>query len=389
MAITLNQVWSLLESEILALEIETIATDAALGRVLAADLRARRAHPHWDIAAMDGYGFIASEQCQTLSLIGVSAAGEPFSDRVLAGQCVRIFTGAAIPEGVDTVAMQEDCVLQGDTVSVPASAPQRFIRQQGCDFAADAELLHAAAKLHSRDLALILAAGHRLIPVRKKSRWRLLATGSELADADTETGTINSNIPALHALLLQQGAEVLSAQTCIDDPVLLQRAIHSACDGDVLLLTGGVSVGDKDLVRPCLEDLGAEILFHGVLMKPGKPSLLARLGNTWVLGLPGNPVSAQVCGHLLALPLLRGLSGTKPCAPEFIAAQSCEVLPKGIARENYLRGVYAHDHDGRVRVSLLANQDSAGLLSLAQANCLVRIATHAPAQKSCAIVPLD
>lgn len=339
---------------------------------------------------MDGYGFAAAQQPQKLRLVGTSAAGGAFHNTVDTGQCVRILTGAAIPKGVDTVAMQEDCAIHGDLVSVPASSIGAFIRRQGSDFAAKESIVPAHKTLHSRHIAVLLAAGHSTVRVVKKSRWRLLATGSELQDADSNNeGTINSNIPALHGLLHQQGAEILSAQTCIDDTVLLKNTIQGALDGDVLLLSGGVSVGDKDLVRPCLEALGAEILFHGVLMKPGKPSLLARLGTTWILGLPGNPVSAQVCGHLLALPLLRTLSGIESCAPDFFTARATEPLPRGIARENFLRGYCSHDDQGRMQVSLMDNQDSAGLWSLAEANCLVRIPINAPAGNSCAIILLD
>ena len=383
----LDQVWQLLDTEIPTLDSERIATESACGRVLAAPLIARCGHPHQDIAAMDGYGFSASNQPQELSLIGLSAAGEPFEGTVQAGQCIRILTGAAIPEGVNTVAMQEDCATNTDTVSVPASPLGKFIRAQGCDFPEGAEIATPHKTLHSRDVALILAAGHGAVSVIKKSRWNLLATGSELRAVDSKReGTINTNIPALQSLLQQHGAEVLLAKTCADDATLLKDTIKTALsDADVVLLTGGVSVGDKDLVRPCLEALGAEIFFHGVLMKPGKPSLLAKIGTTWILGLPGNPVSAQACGYLLALPLLRALSGIPSCAPKFIAAHSKTLLPKGIQRENFLRGHCHHDQNGMMQVRLMPNQDSAGLQSLAKANCLVRVAINAPESHDCTV----
>ncbi|NQY81631.1 MAG: molybdopterin molybdotransferase MoeA [Alphaproteobacteria bacterium] len=379
MAISLAEAWAIFATTTEPLATKIIAVTEAIGRVLPTPLIAQRAHPHTDIAAMDGYGFAATPVPCALELVGTAAAGEPYNGTVQAEQCVRILTGADIPAGVTTVAMQEDCAVKENRVRVPASPAREFIRCQGSDFTLGTEICASKRALSSRDIAVALAAGWANIIVHRAPRLRLLATGSELHKPGSTVGTINSNIHALRALLLSHGAKILSANHCPDDARQLKISINDAQDSDLLLITGGVSVGNKDLVRPCLEALGAEILFHGVLMKPGKPSLFARLKCSLVLGLPGNPVSAQVCGQLLALPLLRALSGIQTLAPTFVTAITTTVIPAGGMRENYLRGFCIIDDDSVLRVRPMPNQDSAALHSLAGANCLIRVPIGAPA----------
>ena len=387
-AIPLEHAWTLIKRHAVGLETEDVAVEASVGRVLAEEVTARRPHPHEDMAAMDGYAFAASTHAQSLKCIGISAAGENFSHPVAEGQCVRIFTGAALPPGTNCVAMQEDCSREGDRVTVPATDAGRFTRHAGDDFKTSQQLCPAGIRIDHRQLALLLAGGIERVSVSYPVRVHLIASGTELRPAGSQTGTINSNQPALAALLNSEGATITATAALGDDFADLAAGITAAQNSDLLILTGGVSVGDRDLIRPVLDSLGAKILFHGVMMRPGKPSLFARLGTTLVLGLPGNPVSAMVCGQLLALPTVRTMQGIAAPRPQFIAAHTEAPLPKGGPRENFLRATYHADPQARLHVAAHHQQDSAGLLALAESNCLIRRPVNAPAAPSGEVVEI-
>lgn len=390
--IALAEAWQCFATHAEPTSSEILSLTEAHHRVLCAPLIAKRAHPHTGIAAMDGYGFASSDTPSTKTLIGIASAGTPFPDEVGPKDCVRILTGADIPRGVTTVAMQEECTVSAGAVRLPASGEGKFIRHRGGDFDVGTLVCPAGIPLSSRDIAVGLAAGYESVAVYRPIRIAILATGSELSEPGSSEGTINSNMYALSALLGAAGGHIVSTNLCADDPASLQATILQNTDADLLILSGGVSVGDRDYVRHCLEAVAAEIVFHGVAMKPGKPSLYARFANTHILGLPGNPVSAQVCAELLAKPLLSRLQGRENFTPVFRTALCTVALPKGLVRENYLRGRCSSTDDGTCEVRLMDNQDSAALLNLAQGNCLIKIGLgvpERPANSPCEILPLD
>lgn len=355
-----------------ALPIETIAVAEAGGRWAASDIIARRSQPAADLSAMDGYAVRHMDLPGPFRIIGESAAGKGFPGSPGAAEAVRIFTGAAVPEGADTVIMQENCAREGDTLRLTAEppAPGRDIRVRGSDFSEHALLVARGARMTPAAIALAIMGGHGTVPVHRRARIALISTGDELAAPGAVTGPHQipaSNGPMLAAMLRSTGCDVDDMGVVGDDLDSIKGAVDAARRHDVILTIGGASVGDHDLVKPAFLACGATLDFIKVALKPGKPLMAGRLGNALVLGLPGNPVSAYVTCFLFALPLVRKLMGAATPLPPVLPLPLGAAMPAVGNRTEFIRGKI---EDGRALP--FRNQDSAALALLAEAAILVR-----------------
>jgi molybdopterin molybdotransferase len=366
--------------------IEWVALSDAFGRVLASDIAARTAVPPHDVSQMDGYAVRAADlatQPATLRVIGAAPAGHPFGGAVGPGQAVRLFTGSVIPRGADAVIAQEDSSRDGDLVTLTETArPGKFVRKQGQDFSPGDVLVRAPRRLNPRDIGLIAAANHPWVPVRRKPRVAILATGDEIAlpgDPIPPGGLVSSNSHGLSALVRQAGGEPLHLGIATDDSAALVRAADSAAGADLLVTTGGASVGEHDLVRSALGERGLALDFWTVAMRPGKPLMWGRLGGLPLLGLPGNPVSALVCGMIFLAPAIAVLSGLPAASPATIRVRMAVDLVANDRRADHLRATLAPGEDGIPLATPFPVQDSGMLARLAWADCLVLRAPHAPA----------
>jgi molybdopterin molybdotransferase len=379
---------------------ETAALDAAHGRVLAESLAARRTQPPADVSAMDGYAVRAEDLAAPptrLRLIGEVAAGRPFEGTVGAGEAVRIFTGGVLPAGADTVVIQERASREGDAVTVEvATARGRNVRARGLDFSAGQVLLAAGRRLTDRDLALAAAMNHPVLPVSRRPRVGMLATGDELVSPGTEAGPgqiVYSNGFAITALAEREGAEVIDLGIAPDRLDATIAAIDRAAADrlDVLVTSGGASVGDYDLVQRALAARGMDLAFWRVALRPGKPMMHGTLGPMRVLGLPGNPVSSYVCAVLFLVPLIRRLTGRSDLQPPTEPAVLGRDLAANDERADYLRGTLDRRVDGTLVATPCPLQDSSVLAPLAVADCLILrppFAAAAPAGSACSIVKL-
>ena len=379
---------------------ESVPLSDAYGRVLTADLAALRTQPPEALSAMDGYAVRAADVATVpvrLKIIGEVAAGHPFPGVVGAGEAARIFTGGVLPPGADTIVIQENTMRDGDTVLVNTGAGKgKHVRIAGLDFARGDVPLRAGRRLSDRDLALAAAMNHPTVPVHRRPRIAVLATGDELVMPGTNPGPgeiVYSNGFATMALARREGGEVLDlgiAPDRIDETVAAVRRARAA-KADILVTSGGASVGDHDLVQKALASEGLELSFWQVAMRPGRPMMHGRLGDMHVLGLPGNPVSAYVCSVLFLVPLIRRLVGRQDVDVPQEAAVLGRDLPANDERADYLRATLTIGPDGQAVATPAPIQDSSMLVPLAQADCLVVREPHAPAAKAgsrCAIVKL-
>ncbi len=379
---------------------ERVPLNEAQGRVLAADVAALRTQPPADVSAMDGYAARAADVSSvpaTLKLIGEVAAGHPFDGEVGAGETARIFTGGVVPPGADTIVIQENTTREGNSVFVTtSSAPGRHIRRAGLDFATGQTLLGKGRRLTDRDVMLAAAMNHPAVPVHRRPRVAVLGTGDELVAPGTTPGPgeiVYSNGFALMGLARAEGAEVIDLGIVadrIEETIVAIRRGREA-GADILLTSGGASVGDYDLVQQALAAEGLKLSFWRVALRPGRPMMHGRLGAMHVLGLPGNPVSAYVCAFLFLVPLLRRLAGRADLeAKSESAVLGCD-LPQNDERADYLRATLASGTDGVLVVTPVPVQDSSMMAALAKADCLLVRAPHAPAAKAgsrCAILKL-
>jgi len=357
---------------------EHVTLNAAANRWAAIDVMALRTQPAADLSAMDGYAIRFDDLPGPIAVIGESAAGRPFAGKVDAGQAVRIFTGAALPEGADTVLIQEDARRDGDTITLTGDGPAArgaHVRERGRDFRQDERLIHAGDHLTPSRIALAAMAGHGTVPVHRPIRVAIAATGDELVPpgvplADGQLP--ESNTALLVAMLANLPAEAIQMGILPDDRAILSSTFAQV-DADILVTTGGASVGDHDLVRPALEDIGAKPDFWRVAMRPGKPMMAARVRETVVLGLPGNPVSAFVTATLFLAPLVRHMSGAADPWPRTVKATLADAIGPTGARADHLR---AHLKDGVA--TPLDQQDSSMLRALSHANCLIVRQANAP-----------
>ena len=366
---------------------ETVALDAAYHRVLARDVAALRTQPPQAMSAMDGYAVRsadASAVAARLKVIGEVAAGRPFERAVGKGEAIRIFTGGVVPEGADAVIIQEDTVVEDGGITITEAAiAGRHIRPAGVDFRKGDILLARGTRLTDRDLSLAAGMNYAELPMRRRPKVAILATGDELVMPGSNPGPgqiVYSNGYALRALAHQEGAETIDLGIAADTVEATTRGIRHARDSgaDILITTGGASVGDHDLVKQSLEAEGVTMAFWRIAMRPGKPMMHGRLGALRVIGLPGNPVSSYVCGFLFLVPLIRALSGRT----DVHHAHETALLGRDVAandmREDYLRARLEVRKDGELVATPVDHQDSSLLANLAAARALVIRPPFAP-----------
>ena len=367
------------------LEAEPVGLDRARGRVLAEDLAARLTQPPFDASAMDGYAVRAADVASlpaTLRLIGASLAGAGFAGRVGRGEAVRIFTGAPVPRGADTIVIQENTDEAGGMLRVKDAAPGRHIRPRGQDFKQGEVLLSAGTRLGPRELMLAAAMNQAELPVRRKPKVAILATGDEVVPPGSELAKdqIVSSVPCgLAALIERHGGEAMSLGIAKDEAASLVTLASAGRAADILLTIGGASVGDRDLVASALKPEGLEVDFWKIAMRPGKPLLYGRLGSQRVLGLPGNPVSAFVTALVFLVPMLElmlGLARTSRPEPEAVLGKA---LQANAEREHYMGAVSEWREDGIRVVRPMPSQDSSLVAGLAHADCLIVRVPQAPA----------
>jgi molybdopterin molybdotransferase len=384
------------------LDEENVILNVAYGRVLAQDLKALRTQPPFPNSAMDGYALRSADTIAapvTLTLVGESAAGRAFEGAVGPGEAARIFTGAPMPEGADTIVIQEDVSREGERIGLSAVVPAGDnLRPAGMDFRTGEALIPAGRLLSPRDVALAAAANHTKLAVRRRARVAILATGDELVPPGGALGPaqiIASNNFAVAGIVEACGGVAIDLGIAVDELGALKTAINRARDArvDVLVTLGGASVGDHDLVQKALMSSGMELGFWRIAMRPGKPLMYGRLGPLRVLGLPGNPTSSVVCAILFLRPLLRALHGeTNPGADLSQAARLAVDVPANGVRQDYMRASLGHSDDGFLLATPVANQDSSLVKTMARADGLiVRPSNAAPAKAGdpCRVIPCD
>lgn len=391
--LTLDDAQTRLLALVSPLATEWVDIDGAFGRYLTEPLLARRTQPTADLSAMDGYAVRAADIAGPWLVIGESAAGHPFSGSVASSEAVRISTGAIVPRGADCIVMQEDVHREGSLLRLtgtPPAPPARHVRKAGMDFCKGAVILEPGTALGAAQIALAVSAGHGHLPVARIARVAVIDSGDELAPDPAHCGP--HQIPASNGVMLCAMVRSLPVQTTRIGPVpdttgALLAALDRCHDADVIVTSGGASVGDHDLVRPALEAWGASLDFWKVAIQPGKPILVAqrRKGqrSQLIVGLPGNPVSSFVTAYLFLLPLLRGLAGAAAPLPRSVTVKTATRLPANGQRRQFLRAVW----DGR-HVTPVAVQDSGALAALAAGNALIDRPAQAPAVAAGAEVPI-
>ncbi|MGB0750054.1 MAG: gephyrin-like molybdotransferase Glp [Magnetospiraceae bacterium] len=378
---------------------ELVSLSEALGRVLAAPAVSRITQPFADVSAMDGHAVRGADVASpgaSLTVIGESAAGRGLAETLQPGQAARIFTGAPLPAGADTIVIQEIVESDGATIWVAESVPEgRFVRKRGMDFTEGDALIHPGKILTARDVGLLAAMNIPWVSVSRRPRVALLATGDELVMPGEQIGPdqiLSSNTVALMAAIRVFGGDPFSLGIAKDDAADLAKKIETGRRADLLITIGGASVGDHDLVKTILDAAGFRRLFHKVRMQPGKPTIFGHLGETPVLGLPGNPVSALVMTHIFVRAALEGMLGIapEPDQPPLTAVLTHD-LRAGHSRQEYMRGTLGRAEDGSLVVDTFAIQDSSLLARLSAADCLVIRPVDAPAAKAgdrVSIIPL-
>jgi molybdopterin molybdotransferase len=379
---------------------EMVALDQAYHRVLARDIAALRTQPPQAMSAMDGYAVRSVDAAHIgarLKVIGEVAAGRPFVTALGAGEAVRIFTGGVIPEGADAVVIQEDTIAEGGSVTISEAArPGRHIRPAGIDFSRGDVLLAKGIRLTDRDLSLAAGMNYPELAVRRRPKVALLATGDELVMPGSIPGPgqiVYSNGYALRAQARAEGAETIDLGIAADTVEATTQGIRRAreASADILITTGGASVGDHDLVKQSLQAEGVTIAFWKIAMRPGKPMMHGRLGTMRVIGLPGNPVSSYVCGFLFLVPLIRALSGRTDIHHRSETALLGRDVVANDLREDYLRARLELRDDGVLIATPVDHQDSSLLGNLAAARALVirpPFAPQAAAGSPCEILQL-
>lgn len=380
-------------------ESETLPLAQAAGRVLAQSLTARRTQPPFDASAMDGYAVRSQDVARlpaTLRVIGTAPAGKRFAGSVGAGEAVRIFTGAPVPEGADTIVIQEDTKRPAeDSVEIiDAPAPGRHIRRRGLDFREGDALLEKGRVLDASALSLAAAANYPSLAVVKRPLLAVIATGDELMPPGSETGPdqiIASNAYGVAAIAAEAGARVLDLGIAPDRKEAIAALVRRAVDegADVLVTLGGASVGDHDLTHEVLTEEGMTLDFWKIAMRPGKPLMFGRLGHTRFIGLPGNPVASLVCSHLFVKPLLARLGG-RPHAQETLRATLARPLPANDRRQDYIRCLLEPGGHGWIATPFEV-QDSSMLKVFATANALIVREPHTPAADAgatCTVIKL-
>jgi len=367
-------------AEISALPAERVALAASLGRVLAEEVRAVRDQPPFPASAMDGWAVRAADAPGSLKIVGESAAGHGFEGSLGAGEAVRIFTGAAIPDGADAIVIQEDARREGDRVTVPEVKAGHHLRPAGLDFKAGQVLLEPGVRMDPWRLSLAASAGRAEVQAHRRPRVAILSTGEEIVEAPMTPGRFqiyDSGAPALAAMVEGWGASVTRAKPVRDDLETVIAALKAA-QAELIVTVGGASVGDHDLVRTAAEALGMSYRVESVAVRPGKPTFFGVLADgRRFLGLPGNPASAFVCAEMFLRPILAAYQGASP-APPTITARLAQDLPANGPREHWMRAKLAFA-DGAVSITPYRDQDSSLVSVFAASDALLRRLAGAPA----------
>src|SRR5687768_5158609 len=356
-------------------ESEKIPTKEILGRVLAEDIVPNINVPAHDNSAMDGYAIRFSDVEKPLKEIGAALAGKPFHGKLGAGECVRIMTGAVMPPGADTVVIQEIAKKQGDRITIPPEQKKaQNVRSAGEDIKIGVHVLKPGRFLRAADVGLIASLGIGEVRVKRRLRVAFFATGDELASIGTplkEGEVYDSNRYTLHGMLSRLGVEIIDLGVVRDNPDLLEKAfLKAAGAADVVITTGGVSVGEADFIRQLMAKLG-EVLFWKIAMRPGRPMAFGKIKNSYLFGLPGNPVAVMVTFYQFVRDALLHLSGrTDDFSVPLLKAIASQNLRKVAGRTEYQRGVLFKE-DGTWKVRATGQQGSGVLRSMAEANCFI------------------
>jgi molybdopterin molybdotransferase len=375
---------------------ELVSLDQGLGRVLAEPLEARITQPPADVSAMDGYAVRAADVATLPAKLKITqriAAGQPPSGPIGAGEAARIFTGAQVPPGADTIVIQENCDEADGHVMVREGDrnPGQYIRKAGLDFATGDLALHSGRRLTARDIALAAAMNRPWLKVARRPRIALLSTGDELVNPGDPIGPaqiIGSNGIGLAALVRTFGGEPVNLGIARDTLEDLDRAIEAALGFDALVTTGGASVGERDLVQTALTRRGMQLDFWKIAMRPGKPLMFGTLGSLRVLGLPGNPVSTIVTGLLFLKPAIERMLGLSGVDPERQVALLGKDMPANDMRQDYVRARLVTNAEGQRIATPFSPQDSSMLALIARADCLIVRKPHAPEAKAGEIIDI-
>ncbi|MBS0270390.1 MAG: molybdopterin molybdotransferase MoeA [Proteobacteria bacterium] len=373
------------------LEPENVDLLQARGRTLASPVLSKLNNPPFDASAMDGYAVRAEDVASvpaSLTVIGEAGAGRPFTGALRTGEAIRIFTGGSVPDGADAIVIQENVDASGPTITVRETASVGAnIRPQGEDFRKDDVLLEAGRCLTARDVLIGASSGHGKLPVIRKPVVAILSTGDELVSPGNPLGPgqiSGSNAYGLAAVVEAAGGEARFLGIARDTFASLEDRISAAAGADILVTSGGASVGDHDLVRPALEKAGAKLEFYKIAMRPGKPLFFglraADAKTQYCLGLPGNPVSSMICARVFLVPLIGRLLG-RETPFEAIEAVLAEPVPANGPRQHYMRGLLDMS-SAPPRVTPFKSQDSGLIKSLQRADCLVVVPANAPAQSA-------
>ncbi|MFW5832647.1 MAG: gephyrin-like molybdotransferase Glp [Pseudomonadota bacterium] len=388
-----------IRSALVPTPVEWVALEAAAGRVLAADLPALRDQPAATISAMDGYAVRAADLAdgQAVRVVAhVAAAGQPAGPPLAPGEAARIFTGGLLPAGADSILIQEHASRDGDRLATDTPPrPGQHVRVRGLDFTTGTRVLHAGAELGARRLALAASLGHGHVPVHRRPRIGIACTGDELVRPGTATAAHqipNSNALAIAAATCAFGGEPVDLGIVGDDRASLGAMIDAAQGLDLLVTSGGASVGDHDLVAEVLGSRGLELDFWKIAMRPGKPLLFGRLDRVPVLGLPGNPVSTVICCLVFLRVAIQRLSGLPATPLPRATAELDGALGANEHRQDFVRATLREAEDGRLRVQPASIQDSSMLTTLACADALIVRPPFDPARPTGSLVsvlPLD
>lgn len=382
---------------------EDIRVETAANRVLVAPLKATRTQPPFPASAMDGYAvqFNDIKPGQPIALVGESAAGAGYNSKLKSGTCIRILTGAPVPEGADTILIQENAkieTVEGKTFVIPQQTETkgRFVRPAGADFKSGQSFFEAGYRLKAKDMALAASLGPATVSVRRRPRIAVLATGDELVLPGETPGPdqiVAANHVSVLAIIDAMGAEGRFLGIAGDTMRALDGAIRKAIrwKADVLVTMGGASVGDHDLVQAALKKAGMELSFWRIAMRPGKPLMSGMLGEMIALGLPGNPASSIVCAEIVLKPLIAKLMG-EDWRPDWRNGRLAVDLPENDMRREYMRARVSYAPDGTAMIEPFAKQDSSLTSILGLANALMLREAHAPAAKAgepCQWLPFD
>ena len=377
---------------------EQVGLADAFGRVLAEAVIARRTQPPAALSAMDGYAVRASDVQRVparLRVVGSVPAGKSYDQPLNGGEAVRIFTGAPLPVDADAIVIQEDTERDGDIVVIREGAQSgRYVRPAGLDFVTGAVGIPARRRLTARDIGLAAAMDRPWLMVHRRPRVAILSTGDEIVMPGEPVGPnqiVSSNSLALGAFVEACGASPMQLGIAADTPDSVRRLAEGARGADLLVTTGGASVGEHDLVKDSLRADGLDLDFWQIAMRPGKPLMVGRYRDAVMVGLPGNPVSTMVCALVFLKPAIKRLSGLDPVADPPVTARLAAPLAVNDRRQDYLRATLARAADGELEAKPFEKQDSSMMSLLARSDCLIVRPPHAPAAKAgerVTIIPL-